>query len=93
MARGKSNDIQINGDGSYVWNQSRGKPPLKGHWTTDPKVKGADTGTAKIDGILVKDAQGQEWKVYRGIVNSDKLDKVTIHQMCEGITEIGTRVR
>ena len=93
IAWGKSNDIQINGDGTYVWFQSGGKPSVKGKWVTDAKVEGTDTGTAKFDGILIKDAQGQEWKLYRRIVESDSQDKVTIHQMCEGITDIGTRVR
>lgn len=93
IAWGKSNDIQINGDGSYIWYQSGGKPSVKGKWIADAKVEGAKDGTAKIDGILVKDAPGQEWKLYRRVVKPDNLDKVTIHQMCEGITDIGTRIR
>ncbi len=92
IAWGKSNDILINGDGSYTWYQSGGKPAVKGEWTGDPKVEGAKDGTSKIDGIRVKDAQGREWKLYRRIVG-DNQDKVTIHQMCEGITDIGTRSR
>ncbi len=90
---GKSNDIQINGDGTYTWYQTGGKPPVKGRWITDAKLEGAKEGTAKIDGILVKDAAGHEWKLYRRIVNPGEADKVTIHQMCEGMTAIGTRAR
>ncbi len=56
---------------------------LKRNWAED----------RKIDGILIKDAAGQEWKLYRRIVNPGEADKVTIHQMCEGITDIGTRAR
>ncbi len=93
IAWGKSNDIQINGDGTYIWNQSGGKPPIRGKWITDPKVEGADTGTQKMDGVLIKDALGQEWKVYRRVSTSDRLDHITAHQMCQGITDIGTRAR
>jgi hypothetical protein len=39
IAWGKSPGIQINGDGTYVWYQENGKPPVKGKWLPPLKSK------------------------------------------------------
>jgi hypothetical protein len=85
--------IQINGDGTYVWNQGAGKPPLKGNWIPHAKIEGARTGTEVENGIIIKDAKGAEWKMYRRKSTSDNNDHITIRTMCSGETQTGTRVQ
>lgn len=93
MVWGKTPGIQINADGSYLWYQSDGKPPVKGRWTTDAKVPGLVEGTPKFDGIIVKDAEGNEWKAFKWTVKDDTQDGIEIDRMCLGLSEVGTRVR
>ena len=92
VAWGKSGGVQINPDGTYIWYQTGGKPPVKGKWAVDAKVEGADTGAQKYDGVLIKDAAGQPWKVYR-FESSDNAERITIRLLCSGITDVGHRVR
>lgn len=93
IAWGKSPGIQINSDGTYVWYQQAGKPPVKGKWTTHAAIEGARFGTETENGILLTDANGYEWKMYRRKSTSDNADHITIRMMCQGTTQIGTRVR
>jgi hypothetical protein len=89
----KSPPLEINADGSYVWHFDFSNPPVKGRWITDAKVPGADMGTQSENGILIKDATGQEWKVYRRVVKGDSEDHITVHRMGSGMTDIGTRAK
>lgn len=93
IAWGKSGGVQINDDGSYVWYQDKGKAPVKGKWITDARVPGADNGTQNFDGVLIKDADGQDWKVFKWAVKNDTRDHVEVQLMCSGISDIGSRVR
>ena len=61
-AWGQAPGIQINTDGTYIWYQEAGKPPVKGKWVTDAKMPKLNEGTPKFDGVIVKDSGGQEWK-------------------------------
>lgn len=92
-AWGKSSGIQINADGTYVWYQDGGKPPVKGKWTTHAKIEGARYGTETENGIIIKDAKGTQWKVYRRKSTIDNADHITIRSMCESLTQMGTRVK
>jgi hypothetical protein len=85
--------IQINGDGTYIWNQGAGKPPIKGNWTPHAKIEGARTGTEVENGIIIKDAKGAEWKMYRRKSTSDNKGHITIRTMCSGETQTGTRLQ
>jgi hypothetical protein len=85
--------IQINGDHTYVWNQGAGKPAVKGTWVPHAKIQGARTGTEVEDGIIIKDAKGAEWKMYRRRSTSDNNDHITISTMCSRETQTGTRVQ
>ena len=89
----KAPPLQIKADGTYIWYFSPGKPPVKGRWTTDAKVEGAETGTQAEVGIIINDPTGQDWKVYRWIVSFDNEDRVTAHRMCSDVTGVGTRIR
>lgn len=89
---GKAGDIQIDGDGSYVWYQDAGKPPVKGKWTTHAKIEGARNGTETENGIMIKDAKGTQWKMYRRKSTIDNKDHITIRSMCESLTQMGTRI-
>ena len=91
-AWGKSPGIQINADGTYVWFQDGGKPPVKGKWTTHAKIEGARYGTETENGIIIKDAKGAQWKMYRRKSTIDNADHITIRSMCESLTQMGTRV-
>lgn len=93
IAWGKLPGIQINGNGTYVWYQDGGKPPVKGSWRTDAKVTGADSGTQKYDGILVRDADGQAWKIFKWTVKGSDEDGIEVQKMCSGISDVGRRVR
>lgn len=93
VAWGKTPGIAINADGSYIWYQPDGKPPVKGTWTTDAKVPKLVEGTPKFDGVVVKDAEGNEWKAFKWVVKSDTQDRIEIDRMCSGLSEVGSRVR
>lgn len=90
---GKSPPLELFADGRYVWYYDYGKPPVQGRWTPDAKVPGADMGTASVDGVLIADPSGQEWKVYRRVLVGDTKDAITAQQMCSGLTQTGTRLR
>jgi hypothetical protein len=93
IAWGKSPGIQINGDGSYIWYQDGGKPPVRGKWTTDAKLPGADLSPQKNHGILIKDADGVEWKVYRWITQNDDGNHIEVQRMCSAESSVGKRVQ
>ncbi|HVE55331.1 MAG TPA: hypothetical protein VNB22_00780 [Pyrinomonadaceae bacterium] len=92
-AWGKSPGIQINADGTYVWYQDGGRPPVKGKWTTHAKIEGARYGTETENGIIIKDAKGAQWKMYRRKSTIDNFDHINIRSMCESLTQMGTRVK
>lgn len=88
---GQAAGIQINADGSYIWFQDAGKSPVKGKWSPHAKIEGTRFGTEAQNGIIIKDARGAEWKMYRRKSTSDTADHITIEMMCQGLTQIGTR--
>lgn len=93
IAWGKSAGIQINSDGTYLWYQDGGKPPVKGKWQAHAKIDGTRFGTEKQNGILISDAKGYTWKIYRRRSTIDNDDHITAQLMCSGETKMGTRVR
>ena len=90
---GKSPGIEINPDGTYVWYQFAGRPPIKGRWTPEAKVPGIVEGTPKFDGVIVKDADGNEWKAFKWVVKGDPNPGIEIDRLCLGMSEVGSRVR
>jgi hypothetical protein len=92
-AWGKTNGLQINRDGTYVWYQDGGKPPVRGRWQTDAKVPGATDGLPALDGILIKDAGDILYKVYRWNPKGNTEDHITVERVCFGTSDIGRRVR
>ncbi len=90
-AWGQAPGIQINADGTYVWYQEAGKPPIEGKWVTDAKVPKLNEGTPKFDGIIVKDSEGQEWKAFKWVVKGNPKDGIEIDRMCLGISQVGSR--
>ena len=93
IAWGKSAGIQINPDGTYIWYQDGGRPPVKGKWLAHAKIEGARNGTETVNGILIYDAKGSAWKMYRRKSTRDNDDHITIRVMCSGETQMGTRAR
>jgi hypothetical protein len=91
VAWGKAPGIQIDRDGTYIWYQGAGKQPVKGRWSPHAKIDGTRFGTETDNGIIIKDAAGNEWKMYRRRSKADKADHITIRMMCQGLTQIGTR--
>jgi hypothetical protein len=83
--------LVIKANGRFVWYFDFGKKPVRGTWTTDAKVPGADTGVATIDGLIIKDPQGKPWKVYKRTVKGDHKSHLTAQRLCSGITDIGTK--
>jgi hypothetical protein len=92
VAWGKTNGLQLNGDGTYVWYQDGGQAPVNGKWSTDAKVPGADMGTQSFDGVLIKDAAGADWKVFKWTVKGYP-DGVEVQRMCSGESIVGSSVR
>ena len=90
-AWGKAPGIQIDPAGTYVWYQGEGKAPVRGNWSPHAKIDGARFGTETENGIIIKDSAGNEWKMYRRRSTADNADHITIHMMCQGLTQIGTR--
>jgi len=83
--------LVVRADGHYVWYFDFGKKPVRGTWRTDAKIPGADSGVATVDGLIIKDPQGQPWKIYRRTVKGDHRAHLTAQRLCSGITDIGTR--
>jgi hypothetical protein len=83
--------LVIKANGRFVWYFDFGKKPVRGTWTTDAKIPGADTGVATIDGLIIKDPQGKPWKVYKRTVKGDHKSHLTAQRLCSGITDIGTK--
>lgn len=92
VAWGKAEGIEIGETGNYFWYQGGGKAPVKGRWETDAKVPGSDSGTQFYDGILIKDAEGQEWKVFKWVVKGYP-DGVEVQRLCSGEAIVGSRAR
>ena len=88
---GNSPGIQINADGTYTWFEDAGKPPIKGRWITDAKVPGLDMGTPKFDGVIIKDAQGEEWKAFKWVTKNDNKAGIEIDKMCSNGSKVGSR--
>jgi hypothetical protein len=91
-AWGKADGIQINADGTYIWDQGAGKQPVRGSWVTDAKVPSTDNGTQFYDGVLVKDAQGRDWKVFKWTVKGYP-DGIEAQRMCSGEAVVGSRAK
>lgn len=89
----KAPPLQINADGTYVWYDEFGKPPVKGRWTTDAQIEGAKYNTAFTNGVVIKDSQGGLWKVYQRKIEGANEDHITAQTMCSGLTVLGTRIR
>jgi hypothetical protein len=67
--------------------------PFKGKWSPHAKIVGTRNGTETENGIIIKDAKGAEWKMYRRKSTLDNDDHITIRLMCSGETQMGTRTR
>lgn len=93
IAWSKSPGIQINSDGTYIWYQDGGKTPVRGKWLPHAKIEGAREGTETENGIIIKDAKGAPWKMYRRKSTLDNDDHITIRLMCWGETKMGTRAQ
>jgi hypothetical protein len=93
IAWAKSPGIQVNNDGSYLWYQDGGKPPVRGKWLPHAKIEGAREGTETVNGIIIKDAMGAQWKMYRRKSTLDNDDHITIRSMCDSQTKMGTRAQ
>jgi len=85
--------LRINADGTYVWYDEYKQPPVKGRWTTDAKVEGSKTWHNFVDGVVIKDSKGGQWKVYRWKLAGDNEDRITVHVLCSGTNKIATRIR
>jgi hypothetical protein len=85
--------LRITADGTYVWYDEYNKPPVKGRWTPDAKIEGAQFGTTFINGVVIKDSKGGEWKVYRWKPQGDNEDRVTVRTLCSAVAVDGTRIR
>jgi hypothetical protein len=83
--------LTIKANGTFVWYFDFGKKPVRGHWKTDAKVPGADTGTQSVDGVLIKDPDGNPWKAFRWTPKGDHKDRIEAQRMCSGEADIGTR--
>lgn len=83
----KAPPLQINANGSYVWYDEFNKPPVKGNWIADSKIEGLAMGTAKINGIIIKDSRGTLWKIYK-----DRENHIEARVLCSGLTQGGTRI-
>lgn len=83
--------LVIKSNGRYTWYFDFGKKPVKGRWTPEARVPGADTGTGSVDGVIIKDPSGKPWKVYKRTVR-DHRKHITAERLCSGITDIGTGV-
>lgn len=83
--------LVIKADGHFVWYFDFGKKPVRGTWKTDARIPGADSGVATIDGLIINDPQGNQWKVYKRTVPGDHTSHITAQRMCSGITDIGTK--
>jgi hypothetical protein len=92
IAWGKAPGIEIKSNGTYLWYQGEGKAPVRGNWQTHAKIEGAREGTETENGILITDAAGAQWKMYRRRSTLDNDDHITIRMMCQGMTQIGTRL-
>jgi hypothetical protein len=89
----KSPPLSINGDGSYVWYYDFGRAPVKGTWTADAKVPGADMGEQAYAGVVIADPTGRPWKVYRVPSPAGDVDRIEARRMCSGEVDMGTRLR
>jgi hypothetical protein len=89
----KAPPLRINADGTYVWYDEFNKPPVKGNWTPDAKIEGAKYWTNFVNGVVIKDSKGGQWKVYRWKLAGDNEDRITVHTLCSGLTVNGTRIR
>ena len=92
VAWGSAEGIEISPGGTYTWYQGKGQPPVRGKWQTDAKVPGTDNGTPFYDGVLVKDAEGQDWKVYKWSVKGYP-DGIQVQRMCSGESIVGSRAK
>lgn len=89
----KAPPLVINADGTYVWYFDYGKPPVRDQWTSHAKIEGTKYGTEMLNGVIIKDPKGAEWKVYRWKPEGEKEDHITAQTMCSGMTVTGTRIQ
>lgn len=93
------NYLQINSDGTYVWQYDKGTP-VKGKWRGEPQLseapkKASDSlkKSEDFNGIIIKNADGSEWKVYKYIIPGKAKDSVVIERICGSAASIiGTRM-
>lgn len=85
---GKAPPLQINANGTFVWYDEYGKPPVKGNWVADAKVAGLGSGIESFNGIIIFDSQNNYHKVYR-----DRADHIVAKRLCMGTTEMGSRIK
>jgi hypothetical protein len=85
---GQTDSLQINADGTYIWYDTYNKPPVKGTWTPHAKFDGVRNGTEIVNGILLKDSKGIQWKFYK---NGDV--QILGKKMCTSETQGGTKMK
>ena len=86
---GKAPPLTIDEDGTYVWIEDS-QHTTRGEWRTDSRVrdvppKGSPSmeGNAYHDGVVIRDAQGNDWKVYRVDIEGKKEDSIAVAQVCQ----------
>jgi hypothetical protein len=90
IAWGKSPGIQVNVDGTLIWYQGQGIPPLRSTWITDAKVPGSQDA----DGIIFRDTGGILWKIDRWTFKGDTAERMEVYQVCyQAISKTGRRMK
>jgi hypothetical protein len=88
---GKAPPLEIKANGTYVWYDEFGKKPARGRWLADAKIPGTEMGTEAIDGVVIKDSHGVQWKAYKWVVKGYK-PGIETRQLCSGLTNVGHRI-
>ncbi len=97
---GKAPPLQINADGTYIWKEDSQRT-TRGKWRTDARVTGiarkaseSMEGNAYHDGVVIKDAEGVEWKVYKVVIAGKARDSLVVARICQEANMLmGTRIR
>jgi hypothetical protein len=94
VAWGKAPGLEVRGDGTYTWYQDKGREPVKGRWTTYPKLEGANKFSIDFeDGILIRDPEGRPWKVFRSS-GAGGAETISVNRLCYGaIRQTGFRAK
>jgi hypothetical protein len=96
----KAPPLLINEDGTYEWQEDSSRL-TRGHWRTDAKVRGVPPKASRAlekssdhDGVVIKDSEGNEWKLYKVIIDGKDKDSVGLARICQEANYfMGTRIR